>query len=130
MWPECPNIKPFKLQGKSPKARFDSRKEKTETETILNRKLARSTQDNFAALQACDPPMPPSAYNRVADNWRPLFAIAYVAGGDWPALALEAYNLLTARRTEEPPVGRVPPRGVPSAGRGEGPGNAKSRSNV
>jgi len=51
---------------------------------MLCRKLARWAQDNFAALQACDPPMPPGAYNRVADNWRPIFAIAQIAGGDWP----------------------------------------------
>ncbi len=38
--------------------------------------------------------MPPTAYNRVADNWRPLFAIAHIAGADWPRLALEAYNHL------------------------------------
>jgi len=30
----------------------------------------------------------------VADNWRPLFAIAQIAGGDWPQLALEAYRQL------------------------------------
>jgi hypothetical protein len=44
--------------------------------------------------------MPPGAYNRVADNWRPLFAIAHVAGGDWPRRALEAFNHLTNRRAE------------------------------
>ena len=76
-------------------AGFDSRH--TEIENVLGRKLARWAQDNFPALQACDPPMPPSAYNRVADNWRPLFAIAHIAGGDWPALALEAYNHLANR---------------------------------
>jgi putative DNA primase/helicase len=86
-------------------ARFDSRH--TEVEAILCRKLARWAHDNFAALQACDPPMPPGAYNRVADNWRPLFAIAYIAGGDWPQLALEAYHHLahqpsTALRVDLP----------------------------
>ena len=39
--------------------------------------------------------MPATAYNRVADNWRPLFAIAQIAGGDWPRRALEAYTHLT-----------------------------------
>jgi len=71
---------------------FDSRH--TEIEAILCRKLARWARDNFAALQACDPKMPPGAYNRVADNWRPLFAIAQIAGGDWPQLTLDAYNEL------------------------------------
>src|SRR5438045_2040209 len=42
--------------------------------------------------------MPPSAYNRLADNWRPLFAIAQTAGGDWPRRALEAFNQLANPR--------------------------------
>ena len=73
-------------------AHFDSRHH--EIENVLCRKLARWAQDNFAALQACDPIMPPSAYNRVADNWRPLFAVAQIAGADWPRRALEAFNQL------------------------------------
>jgi len=64
---------------------------------VLCRKLARWTQDHFAILQACDPPMPPNAFNRLADNWRPLFAIAQTAGGDWPRRALEAFNHLTTK---------------------------------
>src|SRR5260221_14749833 len=74
--------------------RFDSLH--TEIESVLCRKLARWTQDHFVILQACNPPMPPSAYNRLADNWRPLFAIAQAAGGEWPRRALEAFNHLTA----------------------------------
>src|SRR6185369_4778834 len=102
-------------------ARFDSRH--TEIEAILCRKLARWALDNFAALQACDPPMPPGAYNRVADNWRPLFAIAHTVGGDWPALALEAYHHLTNRPAKAAPHSLAgSPR--PSDGRGiEGEGN-------
>jgi hypothetical protein len=86
-------LKAKEEEQKELRARFDSRH--TEIEAILCRKLARWAHDNFAALQACDPPMPPGAYNRVADNWRPLFAIAQIAGGDWPQLALEGYRHLT-----------------------------------
>src|SRR5437667_909957 len=80
-------------------AHFDSRH--TEIETILCRKLARWAQDNFAALQACDPAMPPTAFNRLADNWRPLFAIAQIAGGDWPRRAREAFNHLTNQENDD-----------------------------
>jgi len=80
-------------QPEQVKSHFDSRHH--EIETVLCRKLARWTQDNFAALQTCDPSLPPGAYNRVADNWRPLFAIAHIAGSDWPLLAAEAYTHLT-----------------------------------
>jgi putative DNA primase/helicase len=76
-------------------ASFDSLH--TEVETVLCRKLARWAQDNFAALQSCDPALPATAFNRLADNWRPLFAIAQVAGGDWPRLAAEAFASLSAK---------------------------------
>jgi len=39
--------------------------------------------------------MPAMAHNRLGDNWRPLFAIAEVAGGDWPQLARDAFAKLT-----------------------------------
>jgi hypothetical protein len=34
--------------------------------------------------------MPQGVFNRAADNWRPLVAIAAVAGGDWPDRARKA----------------------------------------
>jgi putative DNA primase/helicase len=39
--------------------------------------------------------LPPSAFNRLADNWRPLFAVAQIVGGHWPARALAAFTLLS-----------------------------------
>ncbi|MFZ0828253.1 MAG: DUF3631 domain-containing protein [Verrucomicrobiia bacterium] len=75
--------------------RFDSRH--VEQETELCRKLARWCADNLARLGACDPVLPSSAFNRLADNWRPLFTIAQVAGGDWPQRAAEAFAKLTAK---------------------------------
>jgi putative DNA primase/helicase len=75
---------------------------KAEIETELCRKLARWTQDNFAAIQACDPVMPKAAFNRLGDNWRPLFAIAQVAGGDWPARVLAAFTHLSSPPSQLP----------------------------
>src|SRR5262249_34187971 len=75
---------------------------KTEIETVLARKLARWAQPNFTALKTCEPVLPPAAYNRLGDNWRPLFAIAQIAGGDWPALAVEAFTSLTKDQTPTP----------------------------
>jgi hypothetical protein len=86
-----------------PKARFDKRK--LETETILGRKIARWAQDNFAAIAACDPVLPPEAYNRLADKWRPLFAIAQVIGGHWPQRVLEAFRQLNAKPEPAPDLG-------------------------
>ncbi len=41
--------------------------------------------------------MPDTAFNRLADNWRPLFAIAEVAGEDWPRRAADAFAKLTSK---------------------------------
>jgi putative DNA primase/helicase len=73
-------------------ARFEEHR--AETERILSRKLARWARDNFDALKLCDPTLPPTAFNRLADNWRPIFAIAQLAGGDWPARAAAAFDHL------------------------------------
>jgi hypothetical protein len=74
--------------------RFDSRK--TPREQELCRKLARFCADNSSSLEACDPVLPPNAFNRVADNWRPLLAIAEIAGGDWPQRARAAFASLVS----------------------------------
>ena len=75
-------------------ARFDSRRLHYETE--LCRKLSRWSNDNLAELKNCDPKLPEAAFNRLADNWRPLFAIAQVVGGDWPRRAHAAFVALTS----------------------------------
>lgn len=74
-------------------ARFDSRH--TVRESELCRKLARWTADNLARLENLDPALPESAFNRLADNWRPLFAIAEIVGADWPGRARAAFVALT-----------------------------------
>jgi putative DNA primase/helicase len=75
-------------------ARFDSRRIQSEKE--LCRKLARWTADKSDWLKNCDPQLPETAFNRLADNWRLLFAIAEAAGGDWPQRARAAFMALTA----------------------------------
>jgi putative DNA primase/helicase len=79
--------------------RFDSRH--TEYERELCRKLARWCAENRPRLEACDPKMPDRAFNRLADNWRLLFAIAEIAGGDWPARTAAAFDKLTRREDSE-----------------------------
>jgi putative DNA primase/helicase len=56
----------------------------------LNRKAARWVADNLDSLRELDPTVPAELHDRAADNWRPLVAIADVAGGDWPARARRA----------------------------------------
>ena len=39
--------------------------------------------------------MPVNAFNRLADHWRPLLAVAEVAGGEWSQRAAAAFATLT-----------------------------------
>jgi putative DNA primase/helicase len=57
---------------------------------MLAGKTVRWAQDHADDVAAADPDMPPGIINRRADNWRPLLAIADVAGGDWPDRARKA----------------------------------------
>lgn len=56
---------------------------------LIARKIARWVADNVGRLNA-DPEMPAAVFNRAADNWCPLVAIADAAGGDWPKKARDA----------------------------------------
>jgi putative DNA primase/helicase len=71
--------------------------------TDLGRKAARWVADNLEALTRADPMMPERLPDRAADNWRSLFAIADLAGGEWPTLARRTALMLTPRdETEQP----------------------------
>jgi putative DNA primase/helicase len=60
------------------------RPEDRETFARLGRMAARWSSDNPEALAAALPELPSGLFNRTRDNWRPLIAIADVAGGHWP----------------------------------------------
>ena len=81
------------------KQRFDSRH--TQREIEICSKLARFCKDNAAAFESCDPKLPETAFNRIADNWRPLFSIAEIAGGDWPQRAAAAFSTLTSNHDSD-----------------------------
>jgi Protein of unknown function (DUF3631) len=63
----------------------------------LARMCARWADD--ADIDLSDPDMG-GLINRVADNWRPLFAIADAIGSDWPSRAREAAFALGQRENE------------------------------
>lgn len=56
----------------------------------LRRKATRWATDHMEALREADPAMPDGIFNRLADNWRPLLAIADAAGGGWSTKARDA----------------------------------------
>jgi putative DNA primase/helicase len=71
------------------------RKRDNDEFAVLRRKALRWAADNFAKLTDPDPQMPDALNDRAADNWRPLLAIADLAGGEWPVRARDAACLLS-----------------------------------
>jgi hypothetical protein len=79
---------PIVLKRKRPDEHVENfRHDRTEELDQLACMCARWAADNMARLRGADPAVPPNLYNRAADNWRPLLAIADAAGGDWPERA-------------------------------------------
>jgi hypothetical protein len=60
----------------------------------LARHCARWVADHADRLREADPTLPAGIFNRVADNWRPLFAIAEAAAGGWPERLAKAAGAL------------------------------------
>jgi Protein of unknown function (DUF3631) len=54
---------------------------------VLRAQSARWSIDHEAVLKSSDPGMPDGLNDRAEDAWRPLFAIADVAGEHWPETA-------------------------------------------
>ena len=73
----------------------------------MRRKLARYCADNQTRLEGCDQVLPANASNRVGDNWRPLFAIAEIAGGDCPRRVASAFNNLAVHDTDDQGIGTM-----------------------
>jgi putative DNA primase/helicase len=67
----------------------------------LLRRAARWAADNAISLRMADPLIPEVLSGRTADNWRPLVAIADMAGGEWPARARRIAQELDGDRAEQ-----------------------------
>ena len=67
----------------------------------LRRKCVRWVQDNTAQLIDANPTGSDSLNDRAADLWRPLFAIADLAGGNWPDIARRAALEFSGRVEDE-----------------------------
>jgi hypothetical protein len=72
-----------------------------EFETV-RRMAARWAADNIEALRTSDPEIPDAiTSDRAVDNWRPLLAIADLAGGPWPEQARQAAVALSGDADED-----------------------------
>ena len=76
----------------------DFNKQDDEQFVTLRRKLLRWSVDNAVALQTATPEG--QFNNRIRNNWRLLWAIADLAGGNWPELARAAALELETERDE------------------------------
>jgi putative DNA primase/helicase len=66
----------------------------------IRRKLQRLAADSAVVLKAAAPEFPPGFNNRVRMNWKMLFAIADLAGGEFPERARKAALELEIDRDE------------------------------
>ena len=89
------------LQRK-PKGSKVERLRRRDTEELkrLRSQAARWATDNFASLVDPDPAVPEALNDRAADNWRPLLAIAGLAGGIWPEEARRAALTLSGEEED------------------------------
>lgn len=90
------------LRRRRPDERIESlRMDRAEGLEELARMAARWAADHAAALAIADPGMQAGIINRTADNWRPLLAVADLAGGNWPDRARQAASELAAKGDDQ-----------------------------
>jgi hypothetical protein len=78
----------IRLERKLPGEKVEAlRINRTERLKMLAQRAARFALDNATALAEADPEIPQGIENRMADNWRPLLAVADQTGGRWAAIA-------------------------------------------
>jgi putative DNA primase/helicase len=73
---------------------------------LLRERAERWTAAYRGHLRSANPTLPSNFRGRLADNWRPLFAIADAAGGQWPDRARSAAREVTGD-TEPPEATRL-----------------------
>jgi hypothetical protein len=73
-----------------------------EAAAVIVRKAHTWAEDHRDRLTGIEPNLPPAMWNRTADNWRSLFAIADEIGGILPAKLAEAAALLLAQGSADP----------------------------
>lgn len=71
----------------------------------LRQQARRWVDDIGAQLRTVEPTMPAGLHDRAADNWRPLLALADLAGGDWPSRARAAAVALARADGDDEPLG-------------------------
>src|SRR6266850_430280 len=73
----------------------------------LRRKCKRFVMDQESEIAAAQPQPPEGLNDRATDIWEPLFALADLAGGDWPKKAREAAVALNTSAQESSLMGTL-----------------------
>lgn len=81
--------------------------ERTQHLDQLARKLARWAADNADRIHDIDPDVPAGIFNRAADNWRPLLAIADAADAEWSTRCRRAAQCTGAAAADDEQSVRV-----------------------
>ena len=71
----------------------------------LSAKLARFVEDYAEKVQEARPELPDTLNDRAQDNWEPLFAIADIAGGEWPKRSRAAAMLISGDHEQSQSIG-------------------------
>ena len=71
----------------------------------LRRRAWTWARHNVQQLEVADPELPEGLHDRARDNWRPLTAIADLAGGAWPRRARMAARVLSGDVEDEESLG-------------------------
>lgn len=71
----------------------------------ISSKLARFSEDYSEIIRNARPNLPDTLHSRAQDNWEPLFAIADLAGGDFPARARAAAIAISGEDASPQSVG-------------------------
>jgi hypothetical protein len=75
--------------------------------TALRQRCLRFVTDRATQIASARPELPESLNDRAADIWEPLLALADLAGGNWPTLARQAAESLTASGQDSNPTGTL-----------------------
>ena len=73
----------------------------------LRQRCARFVSENQKAIAITQPEFPGSLHDRAVDIWEPLFTLADLAGGEWPAKARTAAEGLTSGAHDRNPLGAL-----------------------
>ncbi len=98
----------IEMRRKKPTERITRfRRDRTGDLDDLASMAARWVADHEISLSVADPDIPETLHDRAADNWRPLIAIADLAGGNWPTLARQIAVRLSGEGAEQDASVRV-----------------------